>query len=215
MAIACSMCGYLSPTLKLSISHLRLVHHGDPGFDIMCGIGECVLRFRTFSAFNSHVYRVHRDALGLVSCSIPLQDNTVSPLDQIESSLLGECEDYDMSLSSAVRDTSDRKKKQALYLLKLRVEKQVSQTAISDIISNSRKLCHQTATDLIGTIRNTLLQSQVEIDSISGLSEALEKPASDSFDGIDTSYLLEKYAKDHLEYVVRWFMHSSIIIIIV
>ena len=215
-AIACSLCGYLSPTLKLSISHLRLVHHGDPSFDIECGIGGCTQRFHAFPAFNSHVYRVHRDALGLVSRSISQQDNVPDSLDQIQSTSLGEDQDYESQSSavdgkcidtplamSQVESSADRNKKQALYLLKLRVDKQVSQTAICDIIANSRKLCQQTAANLVGRIRNTLLQAQVEIDCVSGLSEALESPAPDSFDGIDTSYLLEKYAKDHLDYVVR------------
>ena len=65
MAFQCSLCQYFSPSLALHVSHLRLVHSRDPSFYLMCGIDSCLEEFRTFSSFNSHVYRCHRIALGL------------------------------------------------------------------------------------------------------------------------------------------------------
>ena len=63
--VNCRLCGIPSPTLKLYISHLRTVHGKDPNFNVMCNIDGCREVFRTFSAFNSHVYRHHRMAVGL------------------------------------------------------------------------------------------------------------------------------------------------------
>ena len=60
----CHHCEYVSPTLRLSISHLRLVHSKDPNFNISCGLGNCNERFLAFSAFNS---RHHRMEMGLES----------------------------------------------------------------------------------------------------------------------------------------------------
>ena len=59
------LCSYQVLKLKQLVSHLRLVHSGDPNFELVCGIGGCQQKFCTFSAFNSHVYRIHRAALGL------------------------------------------------------------------------------------------------------------------------------------------------------
>ena len=65
--LTCPLCESLSLTLKAYISHLRLVHAKDSSFRVMCGINGCREIFRAFSAFNSHVYRHHRTALGLGS----------------------------------------------------------------------------------------------------------------------------------------------------
>ena len=65
------------------ISHIRLVHWKDAGFELQCGIGGCTALFRTFGAFNSHVYRHHRDAMELTvlpdvnTSSSPTIDSTV------------------------------------------------------------------------------------------------------------------------------------------
>ena len=64
-AIRCPLCAYQVLRLQQLVSHLRLVHSGDPNFELVCGIGGCRQRFGAFSAFNSHVYRFHRAALGL------------------------------------------------------------------------------------------------------------------------------------------------------
>ena len=61
----CPLCTSPSSTLKLYVSHLRVMHSKDPSFNILCGIGDCWEVFRTFSAFNSHVYRHHRSDLGM------------------------------------------------------------------------------------------------------------------------------------------------------
>lgn len=76
MAFQCSLCQYFSPSLALHVSHLRLVHSRDPSFYLMCGIDSCLEEFRTFSSFNSHVYRCHRIALGLEK---PEKESIVPP----------------------------------------------------------------------------------------------------------------------------------------
>ena len=47
-SIACPLCYSLSPTLKLHISHLRLVHQADPNFKLTCAIEDCTKTFFTF-----------------------------------------------------------------------------------------------------------------------------------------------------------------------
>ena len=55
----CPMCHFQSPTIKLSLNHLRLVHGSDPRFSAQCGIDGCSYTGRTFSALYSHIYRTH------------------------------------------------------------------------------------------------------------------------------------------------------------
>lgn len=57
--IMCPMCPFESPTVQLSLNHLRLVHGSDPRFSAQCSIGGCSYTGRTFSALYSHIYRTH------------------------------------------------------------------------------------------------------------------------------------------------------------
>ena len=63
--VCCQLCSFLSPSLRAHISHLRQVHAKDSNFSLVCGIQQCDQRFSTFGSYNSHVYRVHRNSLGL------------------------------------------------------------------------------------------------------------------------------------------------------
>ena len=63
--VECPLCGYFSLNFTLHVSHLRLVHSSDRSFNIVCSIRGCAETFRAFAAYNSHVYRRHRNALGL------------------------------------------------------------------------------------------------------------------------------------------------------
>lgn len=72
----CSLCATRLPSLAFYISHLRLVHATDPNFSVKCGINHCSSNFKSFGGFNSHVYRHHRDALGLVKSDQELLDTS-------------------------------------------------------------------------------------------------------------------------------------------
>lgn len=62
---ACPFCGDISSMLKLYVSHLRVIHSKDANISVLCGVRGCREVFRTFSAFNSHVYRHHRSEVGV------------------------------------------------------------------------------------------------------------------------------------------------------
>lgn len=67
--VTCQLCGLLSPNLRSYVGHVRQVHSKDPNFSLTCEIRGCSQQFSTFGAFNSHVYRAHRDSLGLSTSS--------------------------------------------------------------------------------------------------------------------------------------------------
>lgn len=58
----CPLCSFQAPSMRVVLSHLRLVHSSDPRFNVMCGIDGCSSTFRTFSAFYSHIYRRHKNS---------------------------------------------------------------------------------------------------------------------------------------------------------
>lgn len=220
----CQSCAFVSPSLKLHISHLRLVHREDKNFEVVCGIEGCELKFRAFGAFNSHVYRAHRQALGLNSkYSIPepgSHDNTQPSLSRPENVDIDIDRDlsdpghefeyqYDEQFSERLSNSfvtqekeasqHQRAKNSALFLLKLREERRVSQVAIADIIAECRRQCEQTADGVLRAVKRKLTQSNIKLEDVEGLDDVL---VPDFYENIHTPHLLEKFARDNLNYVV-------------
>ena len=75
MAFQCPLCVFVAASLSLILSHLRLVHASDPGFNVTCGITGCVRTFKSFCALYQHIYRKHQDA-GII------QQRTVSDMSE-------------------------------------------------------------------------------------------------------------------------------------
>ena len=58
----CPMCSFEAATVRIILSHLRIVHSNDSRFNVTCGVDGCSRTFRTFSAFYSHIYRQHKNS---------------------------------------------------------------------------------------------------------------------------------------------------------
>ena len=148
MYFTCPFCASLSSTLKLYVSHLRIVHSKDPKFNIICGIGGCREVFRAFSAFNSHIYRHHRTEMG-VNCTVEeghlelgtdaVATGQESFENEYESSdpvneLSTECVCFDSSVSGVQQSSNSPEYLQrvsaAKMLLELREGHQVSQSQL-------------------------------------------------------------------------------------
>ena len=159
--LQCPICGSFSISLKLFVSHLRLVHSSDPSFHIMCGIDDCREVFRAFSAFNSHVYRHHRAALGISVEQSVLPSITAQPelsphtyIDELcNASAIpqpgplprGPTIGSSHCSTSTATPTDDDIATAATFLLQLREGRQISQAAISDVITGCKTLCKRVA----------------------------------------------------------------------
>ena len=181
--VECSLCGYFSPNLTLHISHLRLVHSSDRSFSVVCGIRGCTETFGAFAAFNSHVYRRHRDALGLEI--FPDSDDmtpSVRPTAGEEgtpSSILPVIDDdghdnvHDVAPVLTVRRSDSGPSSlttiAANFLLHLQEGRRVSQVALTDVIDRCNVMCTHIVNDIKQEIREKCAQAKVDIDSIEGL----------------------------------------------
>ena len=58
----CPMCSFEAATVRIVLSHLRIVHSSDPRFNVTCGVDGCSRTFRTFPALYSHIYRQHKSS---------------------------------------------------------------------------------------------------------------------------------------------------------
>ena len=214
--LKCPLCGSLSLTFKLYVSHLRLVHSKDPSFHIMCEVGGCREVFRAFSAFNSHVYRHHRAAIGvdteaeLMTCgtadelagpSLQLQEfapRLEDDFNQIDSaSYKGGCIDQKEDSQQHLQAVTSAK-----FLLQLREGRQISQVDISDVMNGCRTLCKQAVSRIKDGVKSSLASAGINCEDVPGLMDVLSDEP-DPFRCTDTNYRFEKFCVEHLGCLVR------------
>ena len=226
--VQCPLCGNLCPSAKMYISHLRLVHQEDPSFLVTCIFSGCSKTFRTFPAFNTHMYRLHRGLLGLkpkygigasdheAQVDVPDEEVSIS-----ESTFEPDFPDINIShneteINHDVHDASYGVERgfadqleEAKFLLKLREDKQVSQSAINEIVKHCRRLCEQTHSSLVLRVKSILpltiqqcTNTCTAQEDISRILEEIDGPPHDFFAGIDSSYLLESFARKYMNYIV-------------
>ena len=163
----------------------------------MCGVSGCREVFRAFSAFNSHIYRHHRDAIGVASQD-SISSGSASPVHH-------GC-DYEIETASPVLPSesativfacdkvSDVRKKAAKFLLGLRDGRQISQAALTDIITGCKDLCQHTIVTIKGKMEDRLVETGVELTGFSDIFDADYNP----FYGVHTNHLFERFCIDHL-----------------
>ena len=222
----CPLCSVSSPTLRLHVSHLRVTHAKEDSFSVLCGVNDCREVFRTFSAFNSHIYRHHRTEVGISQLAEVESHSSNPPGEEVQSDIIlsesSRCSenaadavdyhDVEMHISEnfvVPQDTLvmtlstpvpyDPCLAAVKMLLELREGHQVSQAALTDVVSGCRMLCGQALNMLKRDVIAALGSSNEGTSTIAHIN--LEE--YDQFKNIDTNYLFEKYCIDHLGCLVR------------
>ena len=62
--ITCPLCTACFASVSIFLSHLRLIHASEAGFQISCGLQGCQRTFNNFHTYRNHVYSMH-DLSGL------------------------------------------------------------------------------------------------------------------------------------------------------
>lgn len=198
--LQCRICGLVLLSLKLYVSHLRLVHAKDPNFNVMCGVSGCREVFRAFSAFNSHIYRHHREAIGIGSAMEQQLASATSPLHsaseyEAESVAAAACDcDPPTTPVSVEVVRKNIKEEAARFLLTLREGRQISQAAINDVVSGCKSLCQHTIVAMKGKVLDHVAEAGIELPGLHDIIDTKYNP----FDGIDTNYLFERFCVEHL-----------------
>ena len=176
--------------------------------------------FRTFSAFNSHIYRHHRcemcvsqvgeghpfvidplsDSSSLNNVTIASREHEIitDPVTESETTCLIS---YTSSPLPNLQESGSqhsgnlsRTVSAAKMLLELREGHQVSQVAIADVVTNCRLLCNHAVDYFKSHVVTALNASGQDSEDI---QLALQEEY-DPFKDIDTNYRFEKFCVDHL-----------------
>ena len=98
-------------------------------------------------------------------------------------------------------DKDIQQRSSALFLLKLKEHRRISQTAVDDIVADWNGLFSHSVQRLYARVRETLASSGVDVCSIDGLQEVFEE-VPHPFEGLETRFKQEKFFTETLGLVV-------------
>ena len=99
------------------------------------------------------------------------------------------------------RDVEEVRRSSALFILKLKEQRRISQVAIDDIVEGCKGLFTQTIDRVQAGVCAKLAEVGMDPDSIESLND-LFMSITDPFEGIETCHLQEKYFRETFGLIV-------------
>ena len=97
-------------------------------------------------------------------------------------------------------DVETQRRSSALFLLKLKEKRRLTQTTIDDIVESSRVLFAQSIEHIQSGLEQKLAEEGVEVQGL----ETVFKSMIDPFDGLTTRYQQERYFVEKLGLIVSF-----------
>ena len=82
------------------------------------------------------------------------------------------------------------------------IGRNISQAALIDVMDSCSIMCTQQVNNMKLEVHQKLIKANIDISSISGLEDVLNKQPSHPFESINIIYLFKKYFADHLGCIV-------------
>ena len=96
---------------------------------------------------------------------------------------------------------SDQQRTAALFLLKMKEERRLTQVAVDDIISGVTSMLDQSVCHVKAGVRAKLSEIGVDVTNLPGLEEVFSE-LQQPFSGLETAFKQEKYYKESLSLLV-------------
>lgn len=183
MGLTCHMCLSIFTNLSLLLNHWLRVHGQDPNLNISCGVGGCGRTYRNFFGYRSHLQRNHNQLWKNASEITELGD-WLKDVDH-EEGTSDNCDGAATSGDSFVAndDEEDRDGEggndshgdadiedgaaqlicsRAAYLLRIKETHNLTQTALNDIVANTKMLIQDAVKTTCETVVNKLIETTGE-----------------------------------------------------
>ena len=215
----CHLCKgeFFAPSFKLLLFHIGRVHASSPDFYLPCGIDNCQVTFTNFHAFKRHLRKKHSSHLSDIEaehdldCDITDRDSvasstTLEPSGDVSDYFMGDDETSEESSSTLATQyiSVDRERAIALWILKLKEGRKLTQSATEEILQDVTELCGGIITNLKSDIYTVLSAAGINVDDVSGLEDLFQDESSyvKPFSKLETQYLQMSYYKSHLGFIV-------------
>lgn len=187
---------------------MAAVHAHDPHFHICCGIGGCARTYSNFFSFKKHLYRRHRDHLelnGPFTTTSGLEGSTLHD-DEEDTNDYPDVEDY-LPDEPSNPTPYEHMKQMALFLLKTKEIRKVSQSALEGIITDFTLILQQSIHTLRSDVNRCLSASGVSISTFDGLGDIFEDSRKlNPFNQLESKFLQEKFFREHLDLLVCFYI---------
>lgn len=218
----CSMCSdFSAPTFQLLLHHINRVHGNSPDFNMVCGIEldgdrrRCETTFTNFHAYKRHIRKKHRLRAFDDVTSSEVEDSSetmVVPTATLDSELNDDAADDENGESTlGTEQNCDFDKETAIWILKLKEGRKLTQSAMEEILSDVTELCTDMVTRLGHDVCKILESAGVNMRDIPELDVLLsdESPYAAPFCNLKSQFLQHSYYRNHLNFVVRiWFIYN-------
>ena len=214
MALVCSLCNTRSPSISLWMSHLCQVHRSEVNISVSCPVDECNALYSNVNSLCSHVYRTHNDFL---SCSVK---NTTTRQVLVDDSTEASSSDFifDLSLPPSVthdvnqllhKDFFEQQKKSVLFLMQLKEERFLTQSAVNDVVLGCTEVFEHTLSRVRAGVSAKLSQAGIDFSDIDGI-DSIFSDMSNPFKGLESVYLQDKFISEELECVVSLYSKTHL-----
>lgn len=208
----CPLCGTYARNLSQLLVHMRLVHAGEPGFQVTCGVEGCPRTFRNFLTFRNHVYAIHGAILPVAFESNAILDGDEGQ-DQMEDGGEegegGRGGDDDITEEAVQRAA-------ALFILKNREGHRIPQSVMDEIVTDVGSLFHLAMCAVRQKVNATLTEAGVDEGVVKSTMEHLSdrSPFTNVFNGLGTHHRQLQYFKKNFDLVVSLFSSSLLMFIV-
>lgn len=206
-----------APSLKPILRYMATVHAYDPHF---CGLEGCSRTYSNFFSFKKHVYRKHRSCLSLsgpfvTSSAVNDTGNTSMDVEEhleiLDAEDLDDCEEQLDVLGereNLVNTKFEYLKQMAIFLLKTKEVRKVSQAALEGLIADFTSMLQLTIHQIKCEVRSSLKNNGLSMSTIDSLEKVFHNPQrNEPFLGLETKFLQEKFYREHLNILVSYYIH--------
>lgn len=214
IVMQCHLCEDFSvPTRQLLNRHIGRVHGNSHGFHMTCGFESssgvrCETTFNNFHAYKRHVRKKHRENLDVRECTAQEEAEPSEERPSVSSAQADSVGDLNDPLEEPCHlpepNNKNFQREAALWILKLKEGRKLTQSAVDEILSDVTELCTNVVCQLGDQLRSVLNSSNINPNDISGLNALISEtsPYASPFANITTQYLQLSYYRKHLNFVV-------------
>lgn len=186
------------------MSHIRSVHVNDE-FELSCPVGGCSSIYSNVNSMCSHIYQKHSSSSRSRDVPGPSVPPEVAQPTGFSSDVM-----MDLSLPESVshdvdqlqhRDEYKQKKKSILFLLQLKEEQMLTQSALNDVVAGCQEVFKHTVGQLKAGVSRSFARNGINSECVEEINCIFDE-AYDLFSGLESAYLQEKFIVQELGCVI-------------
>ena len=195
----CSIChSFASLDYASVVRHIGSVHAWEPRFKVTCGIDGCIRTYTSYRRYRAHIVNKHSEHISdeRVNTEETFLDHETHSIEEMDSV----CFDDPVTEISAERPKLYNK---ALFLLKLKEERRLSQLAVNGLIGDISTLLEEEISSLKKDVIKCMHEEHASTELISKIHKQFsDKITAPPFEGLQTAYLQKKYFTENFHLVV-------------